>query len=117
MTVVESDSASAQQKFPNDPIFTRLRELSMEMPGVLFHDEHGIDASYNDLIRDVIHLRRVLREQLPSTSFNEQGCLKKDAVSIAFLALSGYYFIVSFLAIAALGGICIPLGKSIIHSM
>lgn len=116
MSGLGSDGASAQQKFPNDPIFTRLRQLSMEMPGVLFHDEHGIDASYSDLINDVIHLRQVLREQLPNTSFNEQGCLQNDAVSIAFLAFSGYYFIVSFLAIAALGGVCVPLGKSISHS-
>jgi len=111
MLGLRSDGAPAQQKFPNDPIFTRLRQLSMEIPGVLFHDEYGIDASYSDLVSDVIHLRHVLQEQLPKTSFNEQGCLQNDAVSIGFLAFSGYYFIVSFLAIAALGGICVPLCK------
>lgn len=116
MLALGTDGASAQQKFPNDPIFTRLRRFAMEMPGVLFHDEHGIDASYSDVVSDVIHLRQVLREQLPSTSFNEQGCLQNDAVSIAFLSFSGYYFIVSFLAIAALGGVCVPLCKSISHS-
>ncbi|OBT82483.1 hypothetical protein VE02_08156 [Pseudogymnoascus sp. 03VT05] len=107
------DAASAQQKFPNDPIFTRLRQLSLEIPGVLFHDEHGIDASYNDLVSDVMHLRQVLREQLPNTSFNEQGFLQNNAVSIAFLAFSGYYFIVSFLAIVALGGVYVPLATGL----
>lgn len=98
--------------FPNDPIFIQLRRLATELPGVLFHDEYGIDAGYADVISDVIHLRQVLREVLPSTAFNEQGCLRADATSVAFLATSQYYFIVSFLAIVALGGVCVPSCES-----
>ncbi|KAE8376115.1 hypothetical protein BDV26DRAFT_294439 [Aspergillus bertholletiae] len=57
-------------------------------------------------------MRQVLREQLPSAWFDENGLLQPDAPSIAFLAFNGYYFIVSFLAIAARGGIRVPLCKS-----
>lgn len=93
-------------------MFIQLRRLATELPGVLFHDEYGINAGYTDVISDIIHLRQVLREVLPSTSFNGQGCLQNNATSVAFLATSQYYFIVSFLAIAALGGMCVPLCKS-----
>lgn len=105
---------SQSDGFPNDPMFIQLRRLTTELPGVLFHDEYGIDAGYTDVISDVIHLRQVLRDVLPGTSFNGQGCLQDNATSIAFLATSQYYFIVSFLAIAALGGVCVPLGESTI---
>ncbi|KXG49714.1 AMP-dependent synthetase/ligase [Penicillium griseofulvum] len=102
-----------QQGFPNDPIFNQLRRLAKQSPDVLFHDEYGVDARYSDLIHDVIHLREILREHLPSASFDEQGCLREDAKSIAFLAYSGYSFIISFFAIAALGGICVPLSTGL----
>lgn len=109
---LQSDAAAVIEKFPNDAIFNRLRQLSIERPNLQFHDDYGVDANYNDLIRDIIHIRRILQEQLPSSSFDEDGLLRKDASSIAFLAFSGYYFIVSFLAIVALGGVCVPLCKS-----
>ncbi|KAE8141864.1 hypothetical protein BDV38DRAFT_278647 [Aspergillus pseudotamarii] len=114
MPLLKSDATSRRDKFPNDPIFTRLCRRYAERPGVLFHDEHGIDASYSDLISDIIHMRQVLRAQLPSTVFDENGLLQPDAPPIAFLAFNGYYFIVSFLAIAALGGICVPLSTGLI---
>ncbi|KAJ5463790.1 hypothetical protein N7475_008734 [Penicillium sp. IBT 31633x] len=102
-----------QLGFPNDPIFSQLRRLAKQSPGVLFHDEYGVDARYSDLIHDVIHLREILREHLPSASFDEQGCLREDARSIAFLAYSGYSFIIGFFAIVALGGICVPLSTGL----
>ncbi|CAI7670299.1 unnamed protein product [Penicillium bialowiezense] len=102
-----------QLGFPNDPIFTQLCRLAKQSPDVLFHDEYGVDARYSDLIRDVIHMREVLREQLPSASFDERGCLREDSRSIAYLAYSGYSFIISFFAIVALGGICVPLSTGL----
>ncbi|OQE34334.1 hypothetical protein PENCOP_c021G07076 [Penicillium coprophilum] len=102
-----------QLGFPNDPIFNQLRRVAKQSPGVLFHDEYGVDATYSDLIRDVIHLREILRKQLSSASFDEQGCLREDARSIAYLGYSGYSFIISFFAIVALGGICVPLSTGL----
>lgn len=110
-STVPKDVSDANEKFPNDAIFTRLRQMCTEKPDLLFHDDYGVDACYNDLIRDVIHLRQILREQLPISSFDADGSLKEDSKSIGFLANSGYYFIASFFAIAALGGICVPLCK------
>ncbi|KAA8651452.1 class I adenylate-forming enzyme family protein [Aspergillus tanneri] len=106
--------ASTQQKFPNDPIFTQFRRLSTEKPGDFIHDDHhGIDAGYGHLIRDIKHLCHVLQEHLPRSSFNENGTFHEPATSIAFHALSGYCFIVSFFAIAALGGVCVPLANGL----
>ncbi|RFU75463.1 acyl- synthetase [Trichoderma arundinaceum] len=110
---LKSGSVPALEKFPNDAIFTRLLRISTERPDLLFHDDYGVDASYEDLIRDIIHLRRVLQNQLPASSFDASGLLRKDTASIAFLAFSGYYFIVSFFAIAALGGVCVPLSTGL----
>lgn len=112
LTLVRTLKMQIQLGFPNDPIFTQLCRLAKQSPDVLFHDEYGVDARYSDLIRDVIHMREVLREQLPSASFDERGCLREDSRSIAYLAYSGYSFIISFFAIVALGGICVPLCKS-----
>ncbi|OTA07292.1 acyl-CoA synthetase [Trichoderma parareesei] len=110
---VTKDVPDAKERFPNDAIFTRLRQMCMEKPELLFHDDYGVDACYNDLIRDVIHLRQVLKEQLPTSSFDERGSLKETSKSIGFFAYSGYYFIASFFAIAALGGICVPLSTDV----
>lgn len=112
-TLTRKLKMQTQLGFPNDPIFSQLRRLAKQSPDVLFHDEYGVDARYSDLIRDVIHLREILRRYLPGASFDEQGCLREDARSIAFLAYSGYSFIISFFAIVALGGICVPLCKSL----
>ncbi|KAL6695373.1 acyl-CoA synthetase-like protein [Trichoderma pleuroticola] len=110
---LQNDVAAIVEKFPNDAIFTRLLRLSIERPDLQFHDDYGVDANYNDLMRDIIHIRRMLQKQLPASSFDENGLLRKDASSIAFLAFSGYYFIVSFLAIVALGGVCVPLSTGL----
>ncbi|KAL7956593.1 acyl-CoA synthetase-like protein [Trichoderma compactum] len=110
---LQSDAAAVIEKLPNDAIFNRLRQLSIERPDLQFHDDYGVDANYNDLIRDIIHIRRILQRQLPASSFDEIGLLRKDASSVAFLAFSGYYFIVSFLAIVALGGVCVPLSTGL----
>ncbi|KMP02954.1 acyl-CoA synthetase [Coccidioides immitis H538.4] len=101
------------QGFPNDPMFTRLRRRCIENAGVIIHDESGIDAGYDHLVGDVMHMRKILQNRLPSSSFDEKGCLRQEAASIALVVSAGYYFIVSFLAIAALGGVCVPLGKTV----
>ncbi|KAL7940720.1 acyl-CoA synthetase-like protein [Trichoderma barbatum] len=112
-TTFENKVATAKEKFPNDAIFTRLFQLSVERPDLLFHDDYGVDANYNDLIRDIVHVRRILQKQLPASSFSADGSLRQDAASIAFLAFSGYNFIVSFFAIVALGGVCVPLSTGL----
>lgn len=109
---VKNETQPITQAFPNDLIFTRLQRLSTERHGVVIHDEYtGIDATYNDLVSDVVHFRQNLREQLGSSVFDKSGCLRKESAAVAFLGSSGYFFVVSFLAVAALGGIHVPLGK------
>ena len=110
MSTSESSSATGQ-KFPNDPIFTQLAKFSQIIPGVIIHDEYGTDASYGDLLNDIVHLRHLLREELPSDVFDNKNLLKSEAGAIATMTVSAYYFVVAFLAIAALGGKCAPLRK------
>jgi malonyl-CoA/methylmalonyl-CoA synthetase len=104
---------SARQKFPNDPIFTQFAKFSKIVPGVIIHDEYGIDASYGSLLNDIVQLRHDLRQRLPIDSFDSQGLLKAETGAIASITVSAYYFVVAFLAIAALGGKCVPLRKCI----
>lgn len=97
------------QKFPNDPIFTQLAQLSHEVTGARIHDEYGIDAEYGDLLNDIAQLREALRKELPRNWFDSAGLLRQEAGSIATITISGYYYIVGFLTILALGGTCVPL--------
>lgn len=98
-------------KFPNDPIFTQLANLCRTVPGVLIHDHYGIEAGYLDLVGDIIHLCHVLRQELPQEWFDSGGFLKSEADPIAAVTFSGYYFVVGFLAVLALGGKYMPLRK------
>lgn len=99
------------QKFPNDPIFTQLANLCRIVPGVLIHDNYGIEAGYLDLMGDVTHLCHILRQGLPREWFDSRGILNSKADPIAAVALSGYYVAVGFLAVLALGGQYMPLRK------
>lgn len=96
-------------RFPHDPIFVRLIEHTRTIPGVIIRDEFGINAGYNELMRDIIHVRQLLREQLPPGWFDPNGQLQRDVGFIGMMAASAYYYIVSFFAIAALGGKCVVL--------
>ncbi|KAL4878097.1 hypothetical protein BJY04DRAFT_221453 [Aspergillus karnatakaensis] len=97
------------EKFPNDPIFTQLVGLRDSVEGVLIHDDYGIDATAEDILHDIVALRNDLRRELPADWFDARGLLKPDAGRIATISLSGYYFLVGFFAIAALGGTCVVL--------
>ncbi|KAJ5112956.1 acetyl-CoA synthetase-like protein [Penicillium angulare] len=96
-------------KFPNDPIFVNLLRLRQSVQGVLIHDEYGIDASPTDLINDVTRLRETLRRDLPADWYDAKGLLRPNTGCIATISPSGYYFLVAFFAIAALGGTCVAL--------
>lgn len=101
----------ANLSFPNDPIFTQLASLSRTVSDVIIHDDYGIHEGYKGLLDDIRHLRQVLREQLPHHWFDGRGILRSDAAPIASIAASGYYFLVGFLAVAAIGGKFVPLRK------
>ena len=101
-------SAPETDNFPNDPIFARLAQLARDISGIRIYDEHGVEAGYGDLISDVVHLRTLLRQQLPSYWFDDRGVLT-PVRSIGTLASSGYYFLVAFFAIMSIGGSCVPL--------
>ncbi|KAL4949783.1 hypothetical protein BDW69DRAFT_187979 [Aspergillus filifer] len=84
--------------FPDIPISINLFRVRDSKSGLLIHDEHGIDAGANNFLKDVQRLRN--------------GMLKPGSGRIAFLSASGYYFLVGFFAIAALGGTLVPLAPN-----
>ena len=100
------------EMFPNDAIFTNLVNLRDTVPGVVISDKYGIEAGYEDLFDDIAQLRRTLRQQLPSESFDSRGLLHPESGRIASITTSVYHFLISFFAIASLGGACVPLCES-----
>jgi malonyl-CoA/methylmalonyl-CoA synthetase len=100
-------------KFPNDPIFASLLQLRQSVQGVLIHDDYGVDAGPNELLDNICRLRETLRRELPTGWFDARGLLRPDTGRIASISVSGYYFLVGFFAIAALGGTCVSLRESI----
>ncbi|KAH6715945.1 hypothetical protein BKA61DRAFT_720103 [Leptodontidium sp. MPI-SDFR-AT-0119] len=101
--------ASKSGKLTNYPIFTRLVQLPRDIRGIQIHDEYEIDAEYRDRLNDIIQLRDVLRQQLPSQWFDPRGILLPDTSSIATITYSGYYFFVAIFAIISIGARCVSL--------
>ncbi|KAJ5375799.1 acetyl-CoA synthetase-like protein [Penicillium concentricum] len=104
--------ATPVERFPNDAIFTNLVKLRDTVPGVVIYDEYGIEAAYRDLFEDIVNLRQVLRETLPPDCMDSRGLLRPEAKPVASMTVSIYYFIVSFLTIASLGGASVPLSST-----
>lgn len=107
-------SSSWAGKFPNDPIFNYLHEIAGKVHGTVVYDEiNGIEADYARFSHDMSRLCTILREKLPPSAFNERGLFQEKSPYVAVLVTGGYEFLVSFYAILALGGACVPLGEQL----
>ncbi|KAL4971102.1 class I adenylate-forming enzyme family protein [Aspergillus stella-maris] len=98
--------------FPHDSIFTSLLPLAREVKRVIVHDpDLGLEATYDQLITDILHVRNQLKKQL-SSQLDERGHILKDDYHIGVLAPSNYEFAVAAFAILALGGsvVALPIG-------
>ncbi|KAJ5946138.1 acetyl-CoA synthetase-like protein [Penicillium verhagenii] len=104
----------AVEAFANDALITNLVKLRDTFPGAVFYDEYGIEADYEALLNDVMHLRQVLRAKLSPDSLDDRGLLRPGSKNIATMTLSVYYFVVSFFAIVSLGGASVPLFEQIL---
>ncbi|KAJ5919116.1 acetyl-CoA synthetase-like protein [Penicillium verhagenii] len=102
----------AVEVFANDALITNLVKLRDTFPGAVVYDEYGIEADYEALLDDVMHLRQVLRTKLSPDSLDSRGLLRPGSKHIATMTVSVYYFIVSFIAIASLGGASVPLSPT-----
>lgn len=108
---------SEVHRFPHDPVLVKLLHASKNRPdsAIVIHDICGYERSYSQLFGDVIRTRNELRMHLPSSVIDEHGILRQETPYIPVLTRSGYEFLVAFFAIRALGGACIPFGKSLDH--
>lgn len=102
-------------RFPHDPVLAKLLHASKNRPdsAIVIHDVCGYEKSYSQLLGDVIRTRKELRMQLPSSIIDEHGIIRQETPYIPVLTRSGYEFLVAFFAIRAVGGACIPFGKSL----
>ncbi|KAL4942603.1 hypothetical protein BDV06DRAFT_211724 [Aspergillus oleicola] len=98
--------------FPHDPIFSSLLPLARDVKRVIVHDpDYGIEATYDQLITDIIHARHQLIKKVLS-QLDDRGRILKDDYHIGVLAPSNYEFAVAAFAILALGGsvVALPIG-------
>lgn len=102
-----------KQKLPSDPVLIKLLQTAQhsanEKP--IIYDAHGFEKTYGQLLGDILRTRDLIIQSLPSSALNSCNILHVETPYICVLALSGYEFLVSFFAIRALGGACIPFSK------
>ena len=95
--------------FPNDPIFTSVLPLARDVKRVIVHDpDLGLEATYGQLVTDILHARNQLKKQL-SSQLHENGKILNDDYHIGVLAPSNYEFAVAAFAILAMGGSVVAL--------
>jgi malonyl-CoA/methylmalonyl-CoA synthetase len=92
--------------FPNELPFTHLlKTASQKQEHIVIKDTTlGVDANYAQLLTDILHMRDVLREQLPASMLDGHGLIVETTPYIFIVAPVNYEFIVTFLAILSLGG-------------
>jgi malonyl-CoA/methylmalonyl-CoA synthetase len=107
-------TVNAPHRFPQDPALVGLVHAAKNRSDSFeFIHEIGRSAkSYPQLLGDVIKTCQTLRVQLPPTAFDSREILHPGSAYISVLTRSGYDFLVAFFAIRAIGGACVPLGKT-----
>jgi malonyl-CoA/methylmalonyl-CoA synthetase len=96
--------------FPDDKIFNTLLPIARELDHIVFNDPaKDINANYDQLITDVIHMRHKLREQLSRFLDPQNKSIFTESVLICTLAPANYEYAVATFAILALGGTVVPL--------
>lgn len=106
------------RQFPNDPFFAQLLSTSREnYDRTVINDSYReVRVSYAQLFHDVSALRKILCANLPSNI--EDGLVQNEGLYICVLAPTSYEFIVSLLAILAIGAVVVPLrGFSVLSSI
>lgn len=82
------------------------------MRHVIIHDPScGVDATYPQLLHDILALRQRLYKCLPVSMCDEKGRIKAETPYVLILSRGNYEFIVAAFAVLAIGGALVPLGK------
>lgn len=104
-----------QQGFPNDSFFKeilRRAKLSSSDDWFIHDPANKIKTTYTQLLQDVLTFKATLRNSLSVDTLRVLDSSEEETgLNFFIFAPSGYYFLVAFLAILALGGVAVPLGK------
>jgi acyl-CoA synthetase (AMP-forming)/AMP-acid ligase II len=97
---------------PNLPFFHRLlRYAQRSISPVAIRDLNaGIEKTYRHLLCDVLSFRKVLEAGLSHDARSDLAADKE--VYIGLIAPGGYEYTVGFIAILAIGGAVVPMGRS-----
>jgi len=97
--------------FPNDEIFNCLLPLARSTKRTVIRDPSvPLEAGYDQLLTDVIHVRHMLRQRL-SPHFNCGARLLPANSLVPIMSPANYEFAVAALAILSIGGTIVPLRK------
>ncbi|KAI1279487.1 acyl-CoA synthetases/AMP-acid ligases II [Xylaria sp. FL0933] len=104
------------RQLPDEPIFQRLIDNTKTHGRVIFHDPTcGVDATYPQLLHDIVSLRQRLHNWLPSSIFDKTGLLSdQTSPYILVLAPGNYDFVVASFTVLAIGGALVPLAPAIL---
>lgn len=96
---------------PNLPFFHRLLRYAHRSPSpIAIRDLNAdIEKTYHHLLSDVLSFRKVLYESMSDDARRDLEADKE--VYIGLLAPGGYEYTVGFIAILAIGGAVVPMGK------
>lgn len=98
---------------PCTPIFNRLLRFAHEKPPLLAVRDvgTGVEATYLQLLTDVLALRSRLEETLGAEVLAKID--SGDEVYIAVLAAGGYEYAVAMLAVLASGAAAVPMSENL----
>lgn len=102
--------------FPDEPQFKRFVEHCVLSPHrvALYDERNDVNASFEQILRDVQATRQSFVNGLPQTMFCSNGftIAEGKTLFVPILAPTIYEFLVAALAVLATGGALIPLGES-----
>ncbi|KAL4947133.1 hypothetical protein BDW69DRAFT_190476 [Aspergillus filifer] len=104
-------SSDIRATIPNEPLFNRLLNLSTQVQHPILRDSaNDVDATYKDLLKDILTMQLELKRSLPSTLFESgSDILREEDAFIFILAPAGYPYAVAALAVLSIGGAYAPL--------
>ncbi|KAK2736422.1 hypothetical protein FQN57_000755 [Myotisia sp. PD_48] len=109
LALISAFAKYTNMNFPNDPIFTNLLHHAKSKPDHVISDPGiGVQATYSQLLADVVSLCRLLKQALSEFLTVEGNYLEED-VYICIVGTANYEFAAAGFAILALGGIIVPL--------